>query len=125
MPAEPGDGGGRVSMRRMSCRRSLRDTIFEMERGVIGVMVRWSSWTSPPTGDSTIGEPDIVLRTGTGTAAVTSTRPAGASCESDATTFEGFEGYCELPGLTFSVNDGRPPVTALFARVSTGAGRDE
>jgi hypothetical protein len=35
------------------------------------------------------------------------------------------EGYCELPALTFNVNDGRLPATADLARVSTGAGRDE
>jgi hypothetical protein len=35
-------------MRRTSCRRSLKDTIFEMERGVIGKAVRFSSWAWLP-----------------------------------------------------------------------------
>ena len=119
--AEPGDGSGRVPIRRTSCRRSLRDTIFEIERGVISaVVLRWSSGTPPLAGDCTIGEPGNGLRTGP---AASSARLAGASCGRDA-GFE-FEGNSELPGLTFSVKDGRWPATADLARPSTGAGRDE
>ena len=73
---EAGDGDGIASMRRTSCRKSFSETIFDIERGVMGSAVRWSPMTLP--GDCATGEPTNMLRVAAATAAAAaSARPAG------------------------------------------------
>ena len=102
-------------MRCTSCRRSLRDTIFDIDRGVIG-----SAW---PGGDdcaacASTGELKPLRVPGTAVAVDSAgIQPVGPPGER-----EEFEWYGVLLGSRFSVRDGRG-VAADAARVNRGAGK--